>query len=168
MANFECQQLEIGLEYAQWSFVQRNIFCEGSSEPKKDAQVDQVWVAAPRVFLLELLVCLRLWICLDTVVMITASLDLYLGVLLLEIELFGCLLVWISNNTEVSEAFRKWGVDRFQRSSNDFSNFVIVIPYIAVFCVLVLSGFVGLDDVAVDIVSEWFGSLFTEIHNKRH
>ena len=51
MANFECQQFEIGLEFVRWSFAKRNNFSEGSSEPKKDAQVIQVRrAAAPRVF----------------------------------------------------------------------------------------------------------------------
>ena len=51
MANFECRQLEIGLEFMRWSFTERNNFSEGSSKTKKDAQVIRVWgVAAPRVF----------------------------------------------------------------------------------------------------------------------
>ena len=39
MADFERWQLEIGLEFVRWSFAERNNFSEGSSEPKKDAQV---------------------------------------------------------------------------------------------------------------------------------
>ena len=51
MADFERGQFEIGLEFMRWSFIKRNNFSKGSSEPKKDAQV--IWVrgaAAPRVF----------------------------------------------------------------------------------------------------------------------
>ena len=52
MADFECRQLEIGLELVRCSFGERNNFSEGSSEPKKDAQVIRVrGAAAPRVFL---------------------------------------------------------------------------------------------------------------------
>ena len=39
MADFKCQQLEIGLEFVCWSFAERKNFSEGSYEPKKDAQV---------------------------------------------------------------------------------------------------------------------------------
>ena len=57
MADFERRQFEIGLEFGRWSFVERNNFSEGSSEPKEDAQVIRVQgAAAPRVFQLELLV----------------------------------------------------------------------------------------------------------------
>ena len=51
IADFECWQFEIGLEFMHWSFAERDNFSEGSSEPTKDAQV--IWVrgaAAPRVF----------------------------------------------------------------------------------------------------------------------
>ena len=51
MADFERQQLEIPLEFVRWSSDERDNFSEGSSEPKKDAQV--IWVrgaAAPRIF----------------------------------------------------------------------------------------------------------------------
>ena len=51
MADFECWQLEIGLEFVCWSFDKRNNFSEGSSEPMKDAQVIRVQgAAAPWVF----------------------------------------------------------------------------------------------------------------------
>ena len=39
MADFEPQQFEIGLKFVRWSFVKRINFSEGSSEPKKDAQL---------------------------------------------------------------------------------------------------------------------------------
>ena len=42
MADFECRQLEIGLEFVRWSFAKCNNFSKGSSEAKKDAQV--IWV----------------------------------------------------------------------------------------------------------------------------
>ena len=32
MADFECWELEIGLEFMHWSFAKRNNFSEGSSE----------------------------------------------------------------------------------------------------------------------------------------
>ena len=57
MADFERRQLEIQLEFVHWSSAERNNFNEGSSKPKKGAQV--IWVrgvAAPQVFSLELLV----------------------------------------------------------------------------------------------------------------
>ena len=51
MADFERREFEIGLEFGRSSFAKRNNFSEGSSEPKKDAQVIRVrGVAAPRVF----------------------------------------------------------------------------------------------------------------------
>ena len=51
MADFERRQFEIGLEFVRWSFDERNNFSEGSSEPKKYAQVIRVQgAAAPRVF----------------------------------------------------------------------------------------------------------------------
>ena len=57
MADFECRQFEIGLEFVRWSSDERNNFSEGSSKSKKDVQVIQVrGEAAPRVFELELLV----------------------------------------------------------------------------------------------------------------
>ena len=44
-------QLEIGLGFVRCSFAERNNCSEGSSEPKKDAQVIRVWgAAALRVF----------------------------------------------------------------------------------------------------------------------
>ena len=61
MAHFECQQLEIGLEFVRWSCAERNNFSEGSSEPKKYAQV--IWVRGQEphdFFKLELLVALPL------------------------------------------------------------------------------------------------------------
>ena len=39
MANFECRQLEVGLEFMRWSLSERNNFSKGSYEPKKGAQV---------------------------------------------------------------------------------------------------------------------------------
>ena len=42
MADFERRQLEIGLEFVRLSFAECNNFSEGSSEPKKDAQVIRV------------------------------------------------------------------------------------------------------------------------------
>ena len=52
MADFERRQLEILLEFVRWSSDERDNFSEGSSEPKKDAQVIQVrGAAAPQVFL---------------------------------------------------------------------------------------------------------------------
>ena len=61
MANFERRQLEIELEFVRWSFAERNNFSEGSSKPRKDAQVIRVWgAAAPWVFKLELLVLIRI------------------------------------------------------------------------------------------------------------
>ena len=39
MADFECQELEIGLEFGRLSFAKHNNFSEGSSVPKKYAQV---------------------------------------------------------------------------------------------------------------------------------
>ena len=53
MADFECRQFEIGLEFVLWSFAKRNNFSEGSSKPKKDAQVIQMRGGKK----LELLVC---------------------------------------------------------------------------------------------------------------
>ena len=50
MADFECQQLEIGLEFVHCSFAERNNFSKGSYEPKKDTQVIQVWGWQPHVF----------------------------------------------------------------------------------------------------------------------
>ena len=51
MADFERRELEIGLEFGHLSFDKRNNFSEGSSEPKKYAQVIRVrGSAAPRVF----------------------------------------------------------------------------------------------------------------------
>ena len=42
MADFVCRQFEMGLEFVRWSFAKRNVFSEGSSEPKKDTQVIRV------------------------------------------------------------------------------------------------------------------------------
>ena len=42
MADFERRQLEIRLEFVHWSSVERNNFSEGSSKPKKGAQVIRV------------------------------------------------------------------------------------------------------------------------------
>ena len=51
MADFKRRQFEIGLEFVLWSFAEHNNFSEGSSKPKKDAQVIRVWgAAAPQVF----------------------------------------------------------------------------------------------------------------------
>ena len=47
MADFECRQLEIGLEFVPWSFTKHNC-SEGSSKPKEDAQVIRVQ-GGPRV-----------------------------------------------------------------------------------------------------------------------
>ena len=51
MADFERQQLEIGLEFVRQSFTERNNFSEGSSEPKKDLQVIRVRGRQPHEFL---------------------------------------------------------------------------------------------------------------------
>ena len=59
MADFKCQQFEIGLEFTCRSSAECDIFSEGSSEPTKDTKVIQVQgEAAPGVFELELLVLL--------------------------------------------------------------------------------------------------------------
>ena len=50
MADFECQQLEIGLEFVCWSFAEHNNFSEGSYEPKKYTQVIRVWGRQPHEF----------------------------------------------------------------------------------------------------------------------
>ena len=51
MADFERHELEIWLEFGHISFDKRKNFSEGSSEPKKYAQVIRVQgAAAPRVF----------------------------------------------------------------------------------------------------------------------
>ena len=42
MAHFERRELEIGLEFGRLSFAKRNNFSEGSSKPKKYAQVIRV------------------------------------------------------------------------------------------------------------------------------
>ena len=42
MADFECRQLEIQLEFVCWSFAECNNYSEGSSKRKKGAQVIQV------------------------------------------------------------------------------------------------------------------------------
>ena len=41
--HFECQQLEIGLEFVRWSFAKCNNFSEGSYDTKKYIQVIQAW-----------------------------------------------------------------------------------------------------------------------------
>ena len=52
MADFERYKLEIGLEFRHLSFDKRKNFSEGSSEPKKYAQVIRVrGAAAPQVYL---------------------------------------------------------------------------------------------------------------------
>ena len=52
MADFERRELEIGLEFGHISFDKRKNFSEGSSEPKKYAQVIRVQgAAAPQVFI---------------------------------------------------------------------------------------------------------------------
>ena len=56
MADFECRQLEIWLEFVRRSSAERNNFNEGFSKPKKGAQIIGVRGAAPRVFQLKLLV----------------------------------------------------------------------------------------------------------------
>ena len=50
MADFECRQFEIRLEFVRWSFAERNNFSKGSSELKKNAQVIQVWGGSPTSF----------------------------------------------------------------------------------------------------------------------
>ena len=42
MADFERQQLEIGLGFVRRSFAERNNFSEGSSESKAEVQVIRV------------------------------------------------------------------------------------------------------------------------------
>ena len=57
MADFECQQLEIGLEFMRWSFTEHNNFSKGSSDPKKDTQaIREQGAATPWVSELKLLV----------------------------------------------------------------------------------------------------------------
>ena len=51
MADFERRQFEIGLEFVRCSSTERNNFSEGSSKPKKDAQVIQVRGQQPHEFL---------------------------------------------------------------------------------------------------------------------
>ena len=57
MADIERRQFEIGLEFVRWSFAECNNFSEGSSEPKKDAQV--IWVRGrqPHEFFLTPITC---------------------------------------------------------------------------------------------------------------
>ena len=51
MADFERRESEIGLGFVRSISTECNNFSEGSSEPKKYAQVIRVWgAAAPRVF----------------------------------------------------------------------------------------------------------------------
>ena len=60
MADFERRELESGLEFRHISFDKHKNFSEGSSEPKKYAQVIRVrGAAAPRVFYSNYLV--QLW-----------------------------------------------------------------------------------------------------------
>ena len=57
MADFECRDLEIGLEFGRSSFAKRNNF-KVSSEPKEYTQVIQVRrSAAPILFSFQLPVC---------------------------------------------------------------------------------------------------------------
>ena len=51
MADFERQELEIGLEFGRSSVAKHNKFSEGSSEPKKYAQVIRVRGRQPHEFL---------------------------------------------------------------------------------------------------------------------
>ena len=51
MADFERRELEIGLEFGHISFDKRKNFSEGSSEPKKYAQVIRVQGQQPHEFL---------------------------------------------------------------------------------------------------------------------
>ena len=57
MADFERQKLEIGLEFGHLGFAKRNNFSEGSSVPKKYAQVIQVWGQQPHEFFLTRITC---------------------------------------------------------------------------------------------------------------
>ena len=50
MADFECRQLEIGIEFVCWSFAECNNFSEGSSEPEKGPQVIRVQGQQPMNF----------------------------------------------------------------------------------------------------------------------
>ena len=50
MADFERRDLEIGLEFGRLSFAKHNNFSEGSSEPKKYAQVIRVRGRQPHEF----------------------------------------------------------------------------------------------------------------------
>ena len=50
MADFEHRQLEIGLEFVDWSFTKCNNFSEGSSKPKEDVRVIQVRGRQPHKF----------------------------------------------------------------------------------------------------------------------
>ena len=51
MADFECRQFEIGLEFVCRSSAERNIFSKGSFEPTKDTQVIRVRGWQPHEFL---------------------------------------------------------------------------------------------------------------------
>ena len=58
VADFERRQFEIGLKFVCRSFAELNNFSEGSSKPKKDAQVIRVrGAAAPILFSFRLPVC---------------------------------------------------------------------------------------------------------------
>ena len=57
MADFKCWELAIGLEFVRVSFTERNNFCEGSSEPKKCAQVIWVQGRQPHEFFLTRITC---------------------------------------------------------------------------------------------------------------
>ena len=50
MTDFEYRQFKIGLEFMRCSSNERNIFSEGSSEPKKDVQVIRVRGWQPHEF----------------------------------------------------------------------------------------------------------------------
>ena len=50
MADFEHQELEIGLEFRHSSFAKRNNFSKGSSEPNKYAQVIRMQGQQPHEF----------------------------------------------------------------------------------------------------------------------
>ena len=57
MGDSEYWQFDIGLEFVCWSFAERNNINEGFSEPKKDAEVIQVWGAAALWVFLTQITC---------------------------------------------------------------------------------------------------------------
>ena len=57
MADFEHQQLEIGLEFMPRSSDNRNNFSEGFSESMKDVQVIRVWVGTNPMSFLSRITC---------------------------------------------------------------------------------------------------------------